>query len=519
MAASMAVGGGRPDGSPRWKTLSHHGVVLPPPYPQVAGDVLWSGRPVSLSVEARWFAAEFVRRGGALVPVTRTRRQARLFGSAAFAAAFWEDWRRLLPRDCPISSLDDARLDLSRLLASPPPPLQNKMKAAAAAAAAPHPQAMATVDGVAQPVAPFAVDRPGIFAGRPGSTLTGRIRRRVAAADVTLNLGPGAPTPAGGPWGGIVRDPRVDWVARWRDPLTRIVKYARLAPASSTEQGAAKERFELARRAHARLPAFRRHVAAALGSSDRRRRQLGACLWLIERLALRVGSGSPASARARGAHGAANLFTDHVVALGPKRLRLDFPGKDGVRYVRTLDAARDASFGPAVRVLLGLLPRKGGAAVPLFDRIGVDDVAEAIDRLLLPGATAKVLRTARASATFEEALHTAARADATAPAILAAAGARVAALCNHRRKANTSSSNADLADVERRLEAAGADPKKVAEVVRAAGLSLATSRANYIDPRLVFAYCRRTDGCKAAFGPALQRRFAWAAATPASFQW
>jgi DNA topoisomerase-1 len=539
-------GGARPDGSPRWRTLSHDGVALPPPYDQLipagAGGVLWDGRPVAgLSAEARFFACEFVKRGGTVVELGRGRREARLFGATAPAARFWDDWRKMLPSGCPIASLSDARLDLSRLSVVP------VATPAAVHQATPAAHAHALVDGKPQPVAPSAVDRPGIFLGRPGSDTSGRLRRRTLASDVTLNLGPGAPVPAGrwgGRWGGVVRDPRVDWIARWRDPVTRIVKYARLAPSSSGEQRAALARFDLARKLHARIHAFSRRVAAALASHDRRRKQLGVCLWLMWRLALRAGSGSPSDASRRDAHGTANLLVKHVVVLRDRRgVRLDFHGKDGVRYVRTLSGG--AEDGPAANALAELV-RGRDAEDPLFDRITSADAARAI-AATLPGATPKVLRTMRATEVFRDALARVEQTacggnnpsssssrcrlpDATARAALVTAGALAAALCNHRKgmpidRASLDLATLDLATLERRIRDDVLKPlsspgnagqgrvigRRLATIVREAGLSLATSRANYIDPRVAFAFARK-HGVPPGYSKALLDRFGWVAA-------
>jgi hypothetical protein len=71
-------------------------------------------------------------------------------------------------------------------------------------------------------------------------------------------------------------------------------------------------------------------------SSDRHRRQLGSCLWLIDRLALCLGSTGAAGAAQAGAFGAAMLQAGHMHILGSRGIVLDFPGKDGVRYRRSM---------------------------------------------------------------------------------------------------------------------------------------------------------------------------------------
>ena len=542
--AARSLGGARPDGVARWRTLSHSGVALPPPYgdlvPEGAGQVMWGGRPVTgLSPEARFFACEFVRRGGVVVDLGRGRREARLFGEHAPAARFWDDWKAMLPRTgCPITSLADSRLDLSRLAVVVPKKTHRVDEKTPAETAR---YATALVDGSPQPVAPSSVDRPGIFFGRPGSELTGRLRRRIVASDVTLNLGPNAPTPSVPSsdgvlrWGGVVRNPRIDWIARWRDPVTRIVKYARLSPASDGEQRASLERFEMAKSLRSRMRSFARVVSAAIASQDRRRKQLGVCLWLMWRLALRAGTGTPDEAAKNGAHGAANLLSKHVVVASGGRARLEFLGKDGVPYTRTLDSTASPADAPAVRALIKLAQHKRPPD-PLFDRITSTDAASAISKTL-SGATPKVLRTMRATEVFRTALdqvehgwskraHSSSPPKESARAALVTAGALAAALCNHRKgKGAVDGAAVDLAAVERRINSEVLVPlskgdetrgralgRRLAAIVRESGLSLATSRANYIDPRVAFAFARK-HGIPSGYSQALSKRFEWATGT------
>jgi len=535
-------GGARPDGRARWRTLSHHGVALPPPYVPHGRPILWRGLKVQLPPDAEEAITAFVRRGGVIVGGRAT-----LLGSEAPARRFWQDWSRMLPRGCPIDSL--AGCDLSRVVEAA---LRKKKKKAAGTKAEQDPHASATVDGKLQPVAPWAVDRPGVFAGRNASAaLSGRYRRRITASDVTINIGRGVAPPAPGGWAAVVHDATVDWIARWRDPVTGVVKYARLAPSSAGEQAADLEKYELARRLHARLPALRRRAESDLASDSAARRQLGACLWLIDRLALRVGSGTPEQAARDGAHGATTLLRKHVRVASSAVMHLDFPGKDGVRYLRRVRGA------PSALVALVGSPSSSTNA-PLFKGTSAKDVGAAVAEAL-PGATPKVLRTCRASETFERTLFEALpapqdKAGARAAELaLLLAGARVAVLCNHRRavgavgavrpaKASPAGggprdlSTLDAAVVALTAElasaAARASPvpaktvarlsRSLAEtVVRPAGLSLSTSRSNYVDPRIVFAFYARCGGIQEKgkyFSAALRKRFAWAAETPETFR-
>ena len=488
-------GGGRPDGKRRWKTLSHRGVLLPEPYRPHGRPVVWraTGAEVRLPPVAEEMITEFVRRGGR-APSTGPPT---LFGRAGPAAAFWGDWRAELPASCPIRSL--AGCDLSRVAEA-----AMRMNVRARPRGTP-PQATATVDGRPQPVSPFAVDRPGIFSGRNASAaLSGRYRRRLTAADVTLNLGPVSTGKRR--WGGVVSDPTVDWIAKWRDPLTGVVKYARLSPASSGEQVSDRTKHETARSASEALPALRRRTNGLLSNgADARGRQLGACLWLVDRLALRPGTGGDDGAARAGAFGAATLQVGHVKTGAKGGFTLDFPGKDGVRYLRSVPNAPEA-----VTSALRDAGRGKAASSPLFDLITSEDVNREISAAI-PGATARVLRTAHASAEFRRALDED-RTDDTRLALLRA-GARVAALCNHRVRGRgyPGTGYGDLRELETAIDRASHDVRALAGIVRSSGLSLATSRANYVDPRIAAGYlARRGVAPERAFPASLRKRFKWA---------
>jgi hypothetical protein len=604
------------DREKKQRRLSHSGVALPMPCErQGAPPVLWKGRPLDLSCEAEEMITEFVRRGGRSGSEARS---ARLFGSAAAAEAFWGDWRRLLPPGSRVGGLGE--LDLRGVRAHLAKQAHkngkgknskdknskgNRGDAGAAEVDAPRPRhsAVALVDGVPHQVVPPAVDRPGIFTGKGAegkSAFTGRLRRRVAAREVVLNLSEDARVPAvplpkcassvalesgtksrsksmsksktkpGCSWGGVVHEPDADWIAKWRDPLTGVVKYARLRRPPSE-----RAKYELAWRVARALPAFRAEVSKMLarpgrGKAAQRERQLGAALWLVDRLAMRVGSGSAMSAEAAGAHGATTLLCRHVRLPVPSNTKgvalvtLDFPGKDGVRYVRSLAAtggAEDEEGGVDARAasaVLAACSRRGASGSQLFPLAGAADVNAAIARLLPPGATSKVVRTAGACTLFKRSLadmlppapasvephaHSDAKeavphAPSIAALALLIAGARVAVLCNHRRALRSQQKEAppDLRELDDELVAAQATARALIrgndeksekateemlgalarwvkrDLVGRARLSLSTARSDYLDPRIAAGLLRERLGLppQDAFPRSLADRFAWA---------
>ena len=526
------VGGRRPDGTARWTSLSHRGVALPPPFEDLSRakgvPVIWKGRAISLkaSPEAEFFISEFVRRGGLTRIPSSGNFSASLFGSKSAAEAFWKDWKVMLPSGCPIASLEE--LDISNVIKSI---ISTSKQRAEAEGKATNPYEFARVNGRLQPVAPSSVDRPGIFFGRSDdvkATLNGRIRRRLVAEDVTINLSenarvPSVPVGCGKKWKEVVHDPEVDWIASWRDPVTEVIKYARLATASESEQIGTREKYDLAKKMNAMTPVLRKRIAAAMGSSDRKRRQLGAILWLVDMLALRIGSGTAESAKKAGAHGVATLLVKHVEVINRHSIRLSFPGKDCVTYDRTIVGVPSE----LVHIVTESSRRKDPDEA-LFESVDSNDAASAIDSVV-PGATAKVLRTARASELFGDTLDSMKVSDPQAAKLLLLfAFTRAAILLNHRKAAKKDDKlgGGDLAELDRKVDALTKEFEQVErkqdlsrigkklreDVVRSANLSLATARGAYLDPRIVFEFGRKNGLTEQESGGAtFAKKFPWAA--------
>ena len=541
------TGGKRPDGVPRWNMLSHFGVLLPAPYEPhgVPVRLVPAGRElrglpelVRLTPDAEEMLTDYVRLGGT---TGAGRAPPQLRGSVRSAQTFWDDWRKLLPDDTPVRKLAD--IDVAAIQewvrenkgkSRSKSRSRSRRSGSSSSEALPR-QAFAFVDGQKQQVSPYAVERPGVFVGRNASAaLTGRIRRRLMAADVTLNLGLGveAPPPSDA-WADIVHNRYADWIAKWKDPVTGKTHYARLAASAPSEQEGFVTKYDLARRMCALLPRFRSLYRRLLASGSPRERQLGACLWLIEQLGVRVGrSGNDA------AHGATTILARHVsfpAAAPATSFRLDFPGKDGVQYVRTVHAP--PSVASAFREAAARKPQ----GHRLLDRVSADSVNAAIARVL-GGASAKVLRTCRACTLFEETLlevegcygghrgraiaHDAAR------LALLLAYVRTAILCNHRARCDETS-ELDASALEPQVVAAmaaaaarkapGAVARQlIARVVRPGCLGLYTARTSYVDTRIIAAFCSRNGYPLAAAlhspGRQLPSRFKWAADTPGTFR-
>ena len=420
-------------------------------------------------------------------------RIARERKTTRFNANFWADWSAMLPNPgCPIKSL--AGCDFSRFV-SPRKEVKKKTQQATL-------PPVAFVDGVPQPVVKYAAEAGGIFLGRGSDhPFAGRIKRRLTPADVTLNIGEGIPVPSPGSgqlWAGIVHDPYVDWLAAWRDPLLGTVKYMRLSPGAAQEQSVDRDKFEQARALHKVLPSIMARNAENMYSNDKELRQLSTCFYVLERLALRVGN--PGDTRVRGV---TSLLAGHVRP-SLEGVRFDFIGKDSVPYKRTVVVESARARANLVALVSGKAADK-----PVFDRVTSTKLNAYLDTFM-KGLTAKDLRTCRASAEFEDTLVRLTRQKLDPRETLLTAGARVAYLCNHRRSPPYDD---DLA-IQKEIESLRRHPAAVTDLIKRAGLSLNTSRTNYVDPRIALAFCARSGLPESAafHGKVAAAKFSWAAA-------
>jgi DNA topoisomerase-1 len=78
----------------------------------------------------------------------------------------------------------------------------------------------ALVDGSCEKMANFLVEPPGLFRGRGEQPLSGTIKKRIYAEDITLNVGDDEPVPIctqpGHCWGEIVNNNEGTWLAYYK---------------------------------------------------------------------------------------------------------------------------------------------------------------------------------------------------------------------------------------------------------------------------------------------------------------
>jgi DNA topoisomerase-1 len=443
----------------------------------------------------------------------------------------------------------------------------------------------AEIDGKKIPMTRNVVDRPGIFVGRNARhEYNGKIRRRIRASDVTLNMSEGAPVPKipaneeRSGWGAIVHDRFVNWLARWEDPLTGTMKYVYLDSAAALKQHHERRKFDKAREFKRQESRIRSRIYSDMTQSDmsrkkdekviendfekRRKAQVATCVAVMNEFGIRSGNGSQRSGENNNnTVGAVSLRT-HNVYLGKNTcVRLAFVGKDHVPF----DITRKVPEILYDSLKSLTTDNKEGLLFPLASAEHVNTYLDD----LLPGMTCKVLRTAKANSVLDERLgmiRKGKKDDSISKDILAVSMWEVAWTMNHKkavalhttttkskkkkdkteRKRRSTSYSRDSNDFgemcdafwkkharlardgraqEKGKEKADVrnfldDIEKIRDDAKEQRLSPQTAKVNYVDPRIIVAFCKRRDyPVTKAFTNAQLSRFGWAMDVDARFSY
>lgn len=365
----------------------------------------------------------------------------------------------------------------------------------------------AIVDGKTVSIRRVTVDGPGIYISRsPLDERRGRIRPRISARDVTVNLS--HPTPKDrATWGAVVSDNTVSWIARWVDATTGRTKYVHLGHDARRSHQDQQRKFDVARRYGDLRQGLVRRALVDLShdpKKDAKRVQAAVCFIMIDAFAIRPGSSSSSHVR-----GVTTLKAPNVTVRDAHTVALDFVGKDSIRYNGEMRLPE-----VAVRVIKGRI-QETSPSTKLFPRVTAAALNEYLDALM-PGLTAKVIRTYRASCTYQRLLDAAPAPSSPEEAErrLQAAATGAAMLCNHQHETRACARKfAPDRDVHSALHALRKSMHDSTPIQKDETQCWArqTTLANYIDPRITVAYCKQHGvPIERVYPRGLLTRFKWA---------
>jgi DNA topoisomerase-1 len=427
-------------GAARWRTLEHNGVMFPPAYKPHGVKLYYDGKPVNLTPEQEEVATLYAE-----MPLDGPQLGGPPAVVKTFNTNFFEDFREVLGKGHEIKVFE--KLDFSRIRAHVEAERERRRNMSKEEKEAKKGEtdalrmtfAFALVDGTLQKVGNTMVEPPGLFRGRGHHPKTGRLKRRVMPEQVTINVGEDSPVPPcplpGHSWGAIVHKHDVTWLAFWKENINDGFKYVWLAASSGFKGQADMAKYEKARTLKKKIKVIRADYEKKLADREGETRQLGTAMWVIDRLALRVGNEKDDDEA--DTVGCCSLRVEHVLMdKAGGKLTLDFLGKDSMRHHQVYDVVDQ--YGEVGRKVLHNFESftKGKSKeADVFDKLDVSQLNDHL-KTLMPGLSAKVFRTMNASTTLQEQLprkidHL--LSDQEKVRIYNDANRTVAILCNHQR--------------------------------------------------------------------------------------
>lgn len=518
-------------GKKKWTTLEHNGIKFAPPYQKHNIPIIYNGEKIILNIDAEEGATLFAK-----------FIESEYVKGSTFRKNFWHDFKQILGPDHPIKDLAGCdfkliyeyllRIKEEKKLASSNKKTESDDKN--------DPDAkykIALVDGKHQHVSNYSMEPPGIFLGRGCNKNLGRLKKRIQPEDVTINISKNATIPESLPghqWGNIVHNQYAEWLASWKDSITGKTKYMWLASHSDFKTNSDIEKFDMARKLKRKIKTIRAQNEIELKSPDKKMRQMATVLYFIDQYALRIGNEKGDDTET---FGVTSLLVKHMELLGNDQIKLDFLGKDSIRYNKILNMSHIV-YTNIEEFILNKEPTD-----PIFDLVTAIDINKYL-QTYMKNLSARMFRTFNASNLFQKELQKISNKfetyaeDDKINLILtefAKANGKVALLCNHQKgvvKSNATkieNLNQSIKKLKAKIKKANAsskkNPAKINEmknklkilrskkdmVIELKNISLETSKQNYIDPRITVVFLKRNNiPIDKLFSKVLLEKFKWA---------
>ena len=428
------------------------------------------------------------------------------------------------------------------------------------------------IDGIKQNIGNYKIEPPSIFIGRGNHPKIGCIKKRINPNDVTLNLSKNAPIPIPSicescestteksdshdlinsnnnnescKWLKIIHDRNVIWLASWKDTITGDIKYIYTSMDSFFKSKSDEDKFNLAKKLKKKVIEIRKTYTEQLLDKDMKIRQLATALYLIDNLAIRVGGNKDTKEEADTV-GATSLRVEHITLLENDEkldnekskdeksdniymIKLDFLGKDSIRFYKKIKVTE------TVYNNIKLFSKDKSKKDLLFNLINANLLNNYLNDFM-PNLTAKVWRTYNASYLFQIEIDKIKINNKIQPderlnyllSMFNHANAEVALLCNHQKGKVTKIDNIinkynDKIKKYKKLIIGKTGDKakkikskikilKITKNLKTKNVLLGTSKNNYIDPRIIFAFMKKHNINKSNlfFTKSLLKRFEWA---------
>lgn len=541
-------------GKPQWTVLKHNGPFFPSEYIPHNIPIILNGKKITLPTIAEEYATLYSKYIGSNYEENNK-----------FKKNFWNDFKKLLPNDMKINNLEEIDFSLIRehylkeAEKKREMTKEQKQKIKEENEKIEEPYKYCIIDGSKEKVGNYKIEPPGIFLGRGNHPKIGMIKKRINPEDITINLSKDAEIPkpniSNHKWGKIIHNRHVIWLATWKDNVTGKIKYIFTSVESKFKSKSDEKKFNLAKRLKKRAAKIREQYENDLEGSDDVKKQLATALYFIDHLALRVGGKKNTKEKADTV-GVTSLRIEHIELTPPNNIKLDFLGKDSIRYCK-----RTTVLNSIYKNLENFIKGKNKKDL-LFDLISSSSLNEYLSSFM-KNLTAKVWRTYNASMLFQKELDKI-RMDTVMKlpeservnyiiSMFYQANTMVALLCNHQ-KTVSASHDKQIERFNERIKKARKQKRKANDRMRKTkdkekknnykekivkleakikllkikkntksqmkNVSLETSKKNYIDPRIIFAFSDKFNVTpeKLGFSSKFIERFKWATNVDKNFR-
>jgi len=523
-------------GNKKWLTLQHNGVVFYPEYIPHKVKILYNDREIILNKEAEEFITYYVN------------EKYDKYRTDKFKKNFFNDWKKLLSpelkiiiKDFNLCNFDEIKRHLILENENKKLLKQSKTKDELNETKKEKEQQyskykIAIVDDKEQVIDNFMVEPPTIFIGRGNHPLSGKIKKRLYPEDITLNIGKNMNIPKPEiikndeynpkkyEWGSIISDNTLEWIASWQNNVTGKYNYARFGRKSDFKMKSDEKKYDKAKMLKKKINKIREINEKNMNSNNNQIAQLSTALYLIDNLALRVGNEKKEDEA--DTVGVTTLKVKNIELLDDYILKLDFLGKDSIRYVNKIKIP-EIVYNNIKKFIENKMSND-----EVFDLIDSDDLNSYL-RKFMRKLTAKVFRTFNASLLMQTELKKILakykdydKADKLQVIIheYEMANLKVAKLCNHQKEVSknktsqiektgdkikeitakinklkrqkkdkiekgqkTTNINKKILSLQEKIKLI---KKKKTLQTESKSLSSGTSKINYIDPRITIAFLK-----------------------------
>ena len=520
----------------QWTVLKHNGPYFPQEYVAHGIPVVINGKSIKLPKLAEEYITLYANYLG--TDYMKNNR---------FNKNFLEDFKQFLPNNITLKSMDDIDIsDIKNYIDRKKEEKRNMSKEEKTMLKErqdriEEPYKYCIIDGAQQKVGNYKIEPPGIFLGRGEHPKLGKIKQRILPEDITINIDKTSSIPkpnVSGNWKKVIHDNKVIWLATWVDTISNKNKYVFTSMESIFKSKSDESKFDLAKQLKRKVTSMRKEYLIDMTSQSRTMNQLATALYFIDNLALRVGGKKNTKEKADTV-GVTSLRVEHLTLLPNNTIKLDFLGKDSIRFCKKVKVS-----DMVMRNLEKFMEGKNKKD-QLFDRISSASLNTYLEHFM-KGLTAKVWRTYNASYLFQKELDKA-KEETIAKiheserinyliTFFNQANTAVALLCNHqknvsgditkqleiinekiktlRKKKNKykDASATKYKDMIKKIDAKINTCKLKKETKdKMKNVSLGTSKNNYIDPRIIFAFIKKFNiPEEKLFNKALLKRFEWA---------